>query len=58
MSEKNFQIPPHPRFVRPVPDPLGLYLRVSPTECSEMPDLIAAGGTSIFGVISDPALVN
>ena len=57
MSERIFQLPPHPRFVRPVPDPLGLYLRVSPSDCSEMSNLIAAGDTSIFGVILDPTLM-
>ncbi len=57
MSERIFQLPPHPRIVRPVPDPLGLYLRISPSDCSEMSDLIAAGDTSIFGVILYPALI-
>jgi hypothetical protein len=47
-----------PSIVRPVPDPLALYLRPGRNDRCAMLDLIAAGDASYFGTVFDPSLLD
>jgi hypothetical protein len=54
MTSNVAQFPPLPRAVRPVPDPLGLYLRISRNDHRELLDFLAAGRGTCFGAVFDP----
>lgn len=45
-----------PRAVRPVSEPLGLYLRAGRNDHLELMNLLAAGDTGCFGVVFDATL--
>lgn len=54
MHESNASFPKFPRAIRPVPDPLGLYIRVGRSHHKNLSDLIAAGDATCFGAVLDP----
>lgn len=58
MSERVVQFTPYPRDVRPVPDPLGLYVRVGHTDYSELLNLIAAGDAQLSDSLGNSIEIN
>lgn len=57
MADNVTQLSAYPRVVRPVPDPLGLYIHVGRSHHGELSHLISAGDANCFGAVFDPALV-
>jgi hypothetical protein len=51
MAYLNSRIQLLPRSIRPVPDPLGLYLRVGRNDHREMLDLVPEGKLGCFGLV-------
>jgi hypothetical protein len=58
MMDNIARFPPFPRAVRPVPNPLALYLRPGRNDHREMLNLIATGDAACFGAVFDPTLVD
>ena len=56
MNESNVSFSGFPRSIRPVPDPLGLYIRVGRSHHNHLSDLIAAGDATCFEAVLDPTV--
>jgi hypothetical protein len=51
MANLNSDVQVFPRSVRPVPDPLGFYLRIGCNDHREMLNLIPEGKLARFGLV-------
>ena len=58
MSYGNSTFSAFPRVLRPMPAPLGLYIRGGRNHHKDLSNLIAAGDASCFGAVLNPTMLN